>query len=84
MIRVPSRSSKVLQFRGSNYSVRETKYQRELASEFKMEDLGLLDYFLRLEVWQRSDEIVLSQGKYAIEILTRFNIMDYKSIATPM
>jgi hypothetical protein len=33
-----------------------------------MKDLGLMNYFLGLEVWQRLDEIFLSQGKYTIEI----------------
>jgi hypothetical protein len=49
-----------------------------------MKDLGLMHYFLGLEVWQRSDEIFLSQGKYTIEILQRFEMMDCKSMATPM
>jgi hypothetical protein len=42
--------------------------KRELTSEFEMKDLGLMHYFLGLEVWQRSDEIFLSQGKYTVEI----------------
>ena len=58
--------------------------KRELASEFEMKDLGLMHYFLGLEVWQRYDEILLSQGKYAIEILRRFGMMECKSMATPM
>ena len=37
--------------------------KRELTSEFEMKDLGLMHYFLGLEVWQRSDEIFLFQGK---------------------
>jgi hypothetical protein len=49
-----------------------------------MKDLGLMHYFLGLEVWQRSDEIFLSQGKYIVETLQRFGMMDYKSMATPM
>jgi hypothetical protein len=49
-----------------------------------MKDLGLMHYFLGLEEWQRSDEIFLSQGKYTVEILQRFGMMDYKSMATPM
>ena len=31
-----------------------------------------------------SDEIVLSQGKYNMEILKRFGMMDHKSMTTPM
>jgi hypothetical protein len=58
--------------------------KRELTSELKMKDLGLMHYFLGLEVWQRSDKIFLSQGKYIIEILKKFGMMDYKSMTTPM
>jgi hypothetical protein len=49
-----------------------------------MKDLGLMHYFLGLEVWQRLDEIFLSQGKYTIEILQRFEMIYCKSMATPM
>jgi hypothetical protein len=58
--------------------------KRELASEFEMKDLGLMHYFLGLEVWQRSSEIFLGQGKYTVEILSRFSMMGCKSMATPM
>jgi hypothetical protein len=58
--------------------------KRELALEFEMKDLGLMHYFLGLEVWQRLYEIFLSQGKYTVEILQRFEVMDCKSMATPM
>ena len=42
--------------------------KRKLAVEFEMKDLGPMHYFLGLEVWQKPDEIILSQGKYAMEI----------------
>ena len=54
--------------------------KRKLAAEFEM-DLGPMHYFLGLEVWQNSDEIILSQGKYAMEILKRFGMMDCKSMS---
>jgi hypothetical protein len=52
---------------GSESLIVECK--RALASEFEMKDLGMMHYFLGLEVWQRTDEILLSQGKYTVEIL---------------
>ena len=35
-------------------------------------------------MWQKSGEIVLSQGKYVVEILKRFRMMDCKSMSTSM
>jgi hypothetical protein len=49
-----------------------------------MKDLGLMHYLLGLEVWKKPGEIFLGQGKYTIEILNRFSMMDCKSMATPM
>jgi hypothetical protein len=59
-------------------------WKRELTSKFAMKDLGLIHYFLGLEVWQRPSEILLGQGKYTVEILKRFGMMDCKSMATPI
>ena len=56
----------------------------DLAKEFEMKDLGLLHYFLGLEIWQRSDGLFVSQGKYAREILEKFNMHRCKPIDTPL
>ena len=45
---------------------------------FEMKDLDMMHYFLSM------DRISLGQGKYAVEILKRFKMMDYKSMTTPM
>ena len=37
-----------------------------------------------MEVGQSADGISLGQGKYAVEILKRFGVMEYKAMATPM
>ena len=37
-----------------------------------------MHYFLGLEVWQSSE------GKYEVEILKRFNMLECKAMATPM
>ena len=39
---------------------------------------------LQQKVWQNADGIFLGQGKYAVEILKRFGMMDCMTVATPM
>ena len=55
------------------------KTKKRLAVEFEMKDLGLMHYFLGLEVWQSLEEIFLNQGKYVVEILKRFDMLESKS-----
>jgi hypothetical protein len=45
-----------------------------LAKEFDMKDMGLLHYFLGLEIWQGDGELFVSQGKYVREILGKFHM----------
>jgi hypothetical protein len=61
-----------------------TECKKKLAAEFEMKDLGLMHYFLGLEVWQTPEKIFLNQGKYAVEILKRFDMLECKSMNTPM
>ena len=58
--------------------------KRNLAVEFEMKDLGMMHYFIGMEVWQNANGISLGQGKYTIEILKRFGMMDYKAMITSM
>ena len=58
--------------------------QKQLSSEFEMKDLGLMHFFLGLEIWQQLNAILVSQGKYTVDILRRFGMMDCKSMVTPM
>ena len=50
--------------------------KKKLAKEFKMKVLGLMHYFLGLEVWKSSKGIFPNQGKYDVEILRRFDMLD--------
>jgi hypothetical protein len=61
-----------------------TECKKKLASEFEMKDLGLMHYFLGLEVWQSPERIFLNQGKYGVEILKRFDMLECESMNTPM
>ena len=56
--------------------------KKDLIREFEMKDLGLLHYFLGLEVWQNSDSIILNQGKYTLDILKRFGMWNCKPMSS--
>ena len=49
-----------------------------------MKDLGMMHYFLGMEVWQSVDGISLGQRKYAVDIMKRFGVLDCKAMGTPM
>ena len=62
---------------GKRKQIMESK--KKIAEEFEMKDLRLMHYFLGLEVWKSSEGIFLNQGKYAVEILKRFNMLEFKA-----
>ena len=55
-----------------------------LAREFEMKDMGLIHYFLGMEVWQGDGELFVSQGKYANEILMKFHMESSIPMETPL
>ena len=58
--------------------------QHFLRQHFEMKDLGILSYFLRLEVTSSSDGYYLSQAKYASDLLSKAGITDNKTVSTPL
>jgi histone deacetylase 1/2 len=57
----------------------------KLDSVFSLKQLGDLDYFLGIEVKHLPDNsLLLSQGKYIRDLLTKTNMLECKPIATPM
>jgi hypothetical protein len=57
--------------------------QQALMGQFEMTDLGLLHYFLGLQVLQSSEGISIFQQKYALDLLQRFGMVDCKPAPTP-
>lgn len=51
---------------GSSRLMKDCK--RNLEVEFDMKDMGLMHYFLGLEVWQKNGEILLGQGRIATNL----------------
>lgn len=60
------------------------KFTQEMEMTFEMSDLGLLNYFLGLEVKQTEDGVFISQKRYAEESLKLFQMHQCKSVTTPM
>ena len=58
--------------------------RRRLTTKFEMKNLGMMHYFLGMEVWKNANKIFIGLGKYAVEILKKFVILDRKVITTPM
>lgn len=59
-------------------------FKEEMKKKFEMTDLGLMNYFLGMEVQQSEDGIFISQTKYAEDILKNFKIQCSKAVATPL
>eukprot|EP00253_Pinus_taeda_P012895 PITA_12895 len=58
--------------------------KRDLAMEFEMKDIGLMPYFLGLEVWQEEGHLFLGQGKYIVDILARFHMEDCRPMKSTL
>lgn len=55
-----------------------------MTSLFRMSDLGLLSYYLGIEVKQGKDGIKLCQSAYAQKLLKKGGMADCKPVQTPM
>ncbi|KAD3337683.1 hypothetical protein E3N88_33203 [Mikania micrantha] len=60
------------------------QFKTSMKSEFDMSDIGLLRYFLGLEVYQKKDGIFVSQTQYAKNLLSKFGMNKAKCDGTPM
>ena len=57
----------------------------KLNSVFSLKELGDLEYFLGIEVKPQSNGcLLLSQGKYIRDLLSKTNMLDSKPLSTPM
>jgi hypothetical protein len=57
---------------------------KNLEKEFALKDLGDLHYFLGIEVTKLPDGLLLSQNKYALDILRRVGMTSCKPAPTPL
>ena len=61
-----------------------TEFKQQMMDEFDMSDLGLLHYYLRIEVGQGNGKISIKQAAYAKKVLEQFGMIECNSIKYPM
>ena len=55
-----------------------------LNQQFEMKDLRHLSYFLGLEITHSTDDLYITQAKYAFDLLSRAGLTDSKTVDTPV
>ena len=60
------------------------RLKQHLFNHFQTKDLGKLKYFLGLEIAKSSSGVVLSQRKYALNILEETGMLECKLVDAPM
>ncbi|KAL9278754.1 putative RNA-directed DNA polymerase [Arabidopsis thaliana] len=60
------------------------EFKRGMATKFEMSDLGLLTYYLGIEVLQHAGGIIFKQERYAAKILAETKMEECNAVHTPM
>ncbi|KAG6399857.1 hypothetical protein SASPL_141342 [Salvia splendens] len=59
-------------------------FKKRMMKEFEMTDLGIMKYFLGIQVKQSGGEIVISQEKYIEDLLKKFHMENCNPVFSPM
>nr|GEY23892.1 putative ribonuclease H-like domain-containing protein [Tanacetum cinerariifolium] len=59
-------------------------FEKLMHDKFQTSSIGELSFFLRLQVKQKKEGIVISQDTYVDEILKKFRFFEVKTASTPM
>lgn len=70
-------------YMGTNMTMVE-EFKKIIMEEFEMLDLGLMRYFLRVQVKQSNGDIFISQETYINDLLIKFYMEKYKPSTTPL
>ncbi|GKB49918.1 putative ribonuclease H-like domain-containing protein [Tanacetum coccineum] len=60
------------------------EFEQMMHKKFQMSSMGELTFFLGLQVQQKKDGIFISQDKYVVDILKKFDFITVKTTSTPM
>lgn len=65
--------------------LKELNFVKEFVkSQFRIKDLGMLKYFLGIEILSVGNGICMSQRKYCLELLFEFGMLGCKPLTTPI
>jgi len=67
-----------------NYTLMFDEFKKFMMNEFEMTDLGMMHYFLGIEIVQSDVQIFVFQKKYVRDILDRFQMHDCNYVNTPI
>jgi hypothetical protein len=70
-------------FGGSSHTL-VSRFQEMMESEFQMSMMGLLTFFLGIQVKQMKQGTFVHQAKYTNDLMKKFNIAEVKPVSTPM
>ncbi|KAB2623433.1 retrovirus-related Pol polyprotein from transposon TNT 1-94 [Pyrus ussuriensis x Pyrus communis] len=70
-------------YTGSSTELLE-KFKCDMMKRYEMIDLGLLYHFLRMGTLQPEYGIFINQRKYAVSLLQKIGLQDYKLVSTPL
>ncbi|GKV53076.1 hypothetical protein SLEP1_g59622 [Rubroshorea leprosula] len=70
-------------FTGNNANMFE-EFKKAMTQEFEMTDIGLMSYYLGIEVKQNEDGIFISQEAYAKKVLEKFEMANCKPVSNPI
>ncbi|XP_020411375.1 uncharacterized protein LOC109946832 [Prunus persica] len=59
-------------------------FKKDMMKEYEMTDLGSMKYFIGIQVQQSEKGIFMYQEKYAENLLKKFNMLNCKTMDTPM
>ena len=60
------------------------EFKANMKDKFKMNELGLLTYFLGIEVTQSMQGYFLCQKRFTLKLLNKFVMENYKLVSAPM
>nr|GEW47327.1 copia protein [Tanacetum cinerariifolium] len=60
------------------------EFEKLMHDKFQMSYMGELSFFLGLQAKQKSDGIFISQDKYVAEVLKKFDLVNVKTLSTPI